>query len=111
VPSNDSDALFYIQRSLDSNTLLYKLNKVKGVISNEEPVKVCWIKYAEDGRMENLSRVQEQFAYGMKRRKVDDNNDTIELRIAGNRKVPFYLIHAEQDDYYYVQIVANGRRT
>src|SRR5687767_12901134 len=32
VPPCDPDVLFYIQRSLDANTLLYKLNKVKGAV-------------------------------------------------------------------------------
>ena len=46
----------------------------------------------------------------MNKDKTGNDSDTIELRIAGNRKVPFYLIHLSDDDKYYIQIVANGKR-
>ena len=48
VPVNIKNQLFYLQRTTNTNTVVYALNiNAKGVLDESTPVKVFWIRYPE----------------------------------------------------------------
>jgi hypothetical protein len=104
LPENDSfpkptgvkDMLFYIQRTPNINTIIYALNKERdGSLNKEEPVHIFWIRFAEDGTHKELSLIQQNYAYGLKSTKINDDN--YELRFVSYKKYVFYLKRSNED--------------
>ncbi|HQV75172.1 MAG: DUF4833 domain-containing protein [Flavobacteriales bacterium] len=86
---NEPNMLFYIQRSVNENTIIYALKlKPDGSINSKDPVDVYWRRYQEDGRREELDFVQRTFVYGLR---TKDLGDKIELRCIGFDKMPVYV--------------------
>src|SRR5580765_3967987 len=67
VPSGNDNQLFYLQRTPNTNTVVYEVKYTKtGQLDTTEPVHVFWIRYAEKGQRAELSYIQRHFAYGIK---------------------------------------------
>ena len=65
-PPVTAERLFYVQRSQNTNTIVYDVNIDKnGKPNADEPVKVYWIRYADKGQQADLSYIQRKFAYGV----------------------------------------------
>ncbi|PZF73917.1 DUF4833 domain-containing protein [Taibaiella soli] len=108
VPKNIKDMMFYVQRTPNTNTIVYQLNyKDGGVIDKDDPIHIFWIRYQEHGEHKELNYIQRKFAYGLK---VDDlGNNKWKLRFVSYDKHPMYLVLAENGKYYvFTQI--NGKR-
>lgn len=89
VPTGNSKQLFYLQRTSNINTIVYELNYKDGVIDTETPVQGFWIRYQEKGQREELSYIQRKFAYGLKTKKIADNQ--YELSFVSYKKYKMYL--------------------
>jgi len=65
-PPKTEKSLFYLQRNLNRNTIMYDLNlKSDGSVDMREPLEVYWKRYSmEDGVRGELSWFQENFAFG-----------------------------------------------
>lgn len=100
TPPAGSRSLFYIQRTPNTNTIMYDLNVVRGQVDAEDPIKEYWIRYGEDGQQEDLSFIQRNYAYGIKSKKLDDRN--FELRFVSYKKLPFLLSWSDRDSRYHV---------
>jgi hypothetical protein len=62
TPPASINRLFYVQRTPNSNTIVYDLNIANdGKPDVQDPVKVYWIKYAENGQKEELNFIQRKF--------------------------------------------------
>ena len=61
VPVPDSKQLFYLQRTSNTNTIVYELNLQNGSIDKENPIKEYWIRYQEKGQREDLNYIQRKF--------------------------------------------------
>lgn len=58
-PPVSPNLLFYLQRSKDSNTVVYEANVAANhTLDADKPVDVYWIRYAEDGQRKKLSALQ-----------------------------------------------------
>lgn len=79
VPSANSNMLFYLQRTPDSNTVVYELNIKNDVLDSLHPVHVFWIRYSENRQREELSPIQRKYAYGIKAVKLSHNHYTLSL--------------------------------
>ncbi|MDE3253626.1 MAG: DUF4833 domain-containing protein, partial [Bacteroidota bacterium] len=66
VPQNNPNQLFYLQRPANTNTVIYELNAVNGVPDKKQPIHVFWIKYARNGEKEELTDLENKYAYGIK---------------------------------------------
>src|SRR3954452_17345983 len=66
VPSGNNKQLFYLQRTANTNTIVYELNYNNRDLDVEEPIHVYWIRYTEQGQKEELNYIQKKFAYGVK---------------------------------------------
>jgi hypothetical protein len=105
VPVNIKNQLFYLQRTTNTNTVVYALNiNAKGVLDESTPVKVFWIRYPEGGMQKELNFIQKAFAYGTISRKNKDGSFTIQL--VAYKKKEFILKKSATDNTYklYTQI-------
>ncbi|WP_276483960.1 DUF4833 domain-containing protein [Paraflavitalea pollutisoli] len=79
VPVADSKQLFYLQRTSNTNTIVYELNYKDGKLDERNPVHVFWIRYTEQGQRAELSWIQRVFAYGVKTKPLDDGSFRVKL--------------------------------
>lgn len=98
VPAADTNRLFYLQRTPNTNTIVYELNYDKGVLNEKEPVHVFWIRYGEQGQRAELSFIQRSFAYGVKTKAVA--KDRYELRFVSYKKAAMQLVKAADNKYH-----------
>ena len=79
VPPADANRLFYLQRTSNTNTIVYGLNMKDGKLNTSNPVHVYWIRYAEKGQTAELSWIQRAFAYGVKIKSYPDSSYRVRL--------------------------------
>lgn len=89
VPDGNPNQLFYLQRTPNTNTVVYELNYKNGQLNTDEPVHVFWIRYGEKGQKAELSGIQRSFAYGIKAARI--STDKFELRFTSYKKVVMQL--------------------
>ena len=79
VPAGNARQLFYLQRTSNTNTIVYEPNYKKGKLDENNPVHVFWIRYAEQGQRAELSWIQRVFAYGVKIKEMPDSSYRVRL--------------------------------
>lgn len=110
VPVNIKNQLFYLQRTTNTNTVVYALNiNSKGVLNESTPVKVFWIRYPEGGMQKDLNFIQKAFAYGTISKKNKDGSFTIQL-VAYKKKV-FVLKKSALDSTYKLYTQINNKES
>jgi phosphatidylglycerophosphate synthase len=108
IPPANSNSLFYLQRTPNTNTIICELNENNGVLDKDEPVKVLWIRYTEEQQREDLTWIQRHFAYGLKEH--DMGNDVYELRFVSYKKIVMYLMRSPVDNKRHVFVTIDGRQ-
>ncbi|WP_440132903.1 DUF4833 domain-containing protein [Chitinophaga sancti] len=99
--------LFYIQRTSNSNTIVYDLNIVDGKLDVDDPVNVYWIRYADGGEKKALNYIQRKFAYGI--RVKDLGQGKYELHSVAYAKKDLYLMKPSgQSDYHVYAKIGNS---
>ena len=64
---NTNTLLFYIQRNLNSNIVVYKANfDTAGILIKDNPIKSYWVMNSQNGKIEPLSFIEKKMAYGIK---------------------------------------------
>ncbi len=110
VPPKTENFLFYLQRTININTIVYELNlDEKNEISLEEPIKIKWIQYAKDSTIEPLNYIQRKFAYGLVSKLIDPVNKSFEFHFVSYNGKPLYLIKSAIDNKYHVYISINNK--
>ncbi|MEO6549753.1 MAG: DUF4833 domain-containing protein [Ferruginibacter sp.] len=103
IPKGNTKQLFYLQRTPNTNTIVYELNYKDGIFDVENPVQSFWIRYQERGQREELSFVQRKFAYGLKSKKISENN--YELSFVSYKKYKMFLkLGSDKKFYVYTNI-------
>ena len=99
--------LFYLQRTSNTNTVIYeaKLNN-KGQIE-DDPVHVFWIRYPEGGVKKELNYIQRVFAYGIKTEKQPDGN--YKMHVVSYKKQQFSLRRSAKDGRYHAYTIINKK--
>ncbi len=70
LPFN-KNRLFYLQRTIDRNAVIYELNYTnKEQIDEKKPVKIYWLDHTT-GKTKALSYAQNKFAYGIQSELID----------------------------------------
>lgn len=68
--------LFYIQRSANTNTIVYDANLMaNGNFNYENPINVYWLRYQESGQKKELTWIQNLLAYGISTKETAQKND------------------------------------
>lgn len=81
-PNKSDIILFYIQRSMNLNTIVYELNIDKyGKLNSDNPVHPYWIRYEENEEIEELSFIQKKLAYGIDAELVNKKNQIYNLTL------------------------------
>ena len=66
VPSGIDNMLFFIQRNLNANAVVYESNfDVDGNLDSDDPITVYWMRYADDGAKKDLGWFEKKLAYGV----------------------------------------------
>lgn len=107
VPTGNPNQLFFLQRSQNTNTVVYELNLKNGVLDSAAPIHIFWICYAEKGQKEELTAIQRKYAYGVTATYV--SKDNYQLRFLATKKQTFQLAKGE-DNAYHVYGQIDGKR-
>ncbi len=110
VPQGISDLLFYVQRSMNINTIIYQLRTdKKGALISENPVDYYYINYAHKKEREEVSYIQKKLAYGISVRKMEGKSDAFIIEFQSVRKKILILMRSPSDNQYHVFVHINGR--
>jgi len=98
-PPATAGRLFYVQRTSNTNTIVYDINTgTDGKPDADNPVKAYWIRYAEKGQKEDLNYIQRKFAYGLTSKLL--NNGSYDIRFVSYKKFPLTLMKASDGKYH-----------
>lgn len=110
VPVGIKNQLFYLQRTTNTNTVIYSLNvNEKGELDESTPVKVFWIRYPEGGMRKELNFIQKAFAYGTISKKNKDGSFTVQL--VAYKKKEFTLRKSPIDNTYKMYTLINNKES
>ncbi len=80
---NEPNMLFYIERSVNSNTVVYAANvDAHGRIDPDTPVNAYWRWYNVDGHKKPLIFIERMLAYGIKSVAHDGPHGAITFKVA-----------------------------
>jgi hypothetical protein len=106
VPAGNVNQLFYLQRTSNTNTIVYELNYKKGELDVNNPVHVFWIRYAEQGQRAELNFIQRVFAYGVKIKQLSDT--VYRVRLVSYAGYSMYLKRGPDKKYRMYSFI-NGK--
>lgn len=88
TPPHTNKTLFYVQRSTNSNTVIYDVNLLPDkTIDAEDPVSVYWIRYAEKGQKKKLNYIERVLAYGVNCKPSHDNTFLLHFNASESKEV------------------------
>ncbi len=109
-PEKTKSLLFYVQRTFNTNTLMYELNTDdKGNINLTEPIKIHWVNYATNGSSEGLNYIQRKYAYGLDIKLTDAEKKSYVFNFVSYKKKQLYLMKSPTDNRYDVYIEINHK--
>ncbi|CAG5018389.1 hypothetical protein DYBT9275_05991 [Dyadobacter sp. CECT 9275] len=111
VPSEKPDMLFYLQRSLDFNSVIYEANYVESrggqrKLNADDPVNIYWLMDDKEGSTKPLSKVQ-RLGYGI--RPADAEGDVVPIRLVAYQEMGIFLKPWPKEDRYRAHIMLGGR--
>lgn len=102
-PTGIKNMLFYIQRSMNINTIIYELNiSETGILNAEEPIKYYYINYAKHSEIEPVSDMQKKYAYGINVKETNKEKPTYSFTFNSIKNREFYLLQSAKDKKYHV---------
>lgn len=105
VPKFNNNTQFYLQRTTDANTIVYDLNIEHGKLNETNPIIPYWIRYKENKKKQNLSYIQNKYAFGVKTTKI--NAEHYKILFAAYDKVPLHL-KKQPNGTYQTRVVLDG---
>jgi hypothetical protein len=110
TPPQNENSLFYIQRSKNTNAIVYEANmKSEGVIDPNDPVKIFWIRYSEDSTTAPLTYVQQKFAYGLKAKPYPGRPGQYVLVFSSYEKKQIYLLKKQDGKHFAAYTIIGGK--
>jgi hypothetical protein len=111
VPVAGKHQLFYLQRTIDVNTLIYEMNyKADGQIDKAHPVKIYWIRYTAEGeKTAPLSYAQNKFAYGIAFTELKGPEPIFRIHLVSYKKIEIYLKPTGEKGSYQAHITLQGK--
>ena len=110
IPKNDNrQMLFYIQNSVNSNTVVYDVNlNAQGLIAIDKPVSIYWRRYSKkNGAVKRLKWYQERFAYGVQTAARDNGEFTVYASAYKKLKARLY---ANRFNEFELEISVSGHK-
>lgn len=88
----EPNQVFYIERSSNSNTVVYCANLTKdGQLDKSSPIVAYWRWYNVDGHKKDLNFAERMMAYGIKSVKHDGPNGAYSFKIAAMPERTLYI--------------------
>ncbi|MBK6987899.1 MAG: DUF4833 domain-containing protein [Bacteroidetes bacterium] len=110
VPPTNENSLFYVQRSKNTNAIVYDLNRMPdGTPNPKNPINIYWIRYAVDSAKEELSYIQQKYAYGLVSRPYNSQKNAYVLQFVSYDKKNFYLLPTSTPKKYAAFTNINGK--
>lgn len=92
IPPKSDTMLFYLQRSNNSNTVVYEANlRRSGELNQDNPVKVYWIRYNTNGKRRALKTTERLFAFGVESERIRRNEFRVHLVSYEERKARVFI--------------------
>lgn len=92
IPPKTTELLFYIQRNLNTNTVIFDaVFDENGNLDEDKPVDVYWIRYDEKGQRKELNAPERWFAFGAKTEKITGEENQYSIKLAADKKKHFLL--------------------
>lgn len=102
-PQGIENLLFYIQRTINHNTIVYTLNQDQfGNINERQPILAYWVKYDQGGKKEPLTFIQQKYAYGLRAKLINAERKIYALEFVSYNKKQLFLIQSPVDHKYCV---------
>jgi len=94
VPPNAPQRLFYVQRTGNTNTIVYDANTIENGRSfdRKQPILVYWLRYAEQGQVAPLNYLQRTLAYGVSVRANASRSGEYEFNVVSYPKRKLRLV-------------------
>ena len=86
VPPPSAVRLFYIQRSSNSNVVVYDANLVNKKYETEKPIRSYWMRMSEKGQKESLSLLQRTLAYGYDNQPIPNEPNNVDVTMVSYKK-------------------------
>lgn len=110
VPPVNENSLFYIQRSKNTNAIVYEVNRLAdGRINSEDPVKIYWIRYTSDSSTADLTPIQRRYAYGITSKTYDNLKNSFVLQLNSYKKRSIFLLPSTNGKHFTAFININGK--
>ena len=103
TPAGNPNQLFFLQRSQNTNTVIYELNIKNGMLDTVETVHIFWICYAEHGQREELTELQRKRAYGLATKYI--TTDHYELRFLADKKYALDLMKGPDNKFHIYHLI------
>jgi len=109
-PERTKSLLFYVQRTFNTNTLMYEINEdATGQLDIKEPIKIHWVNYATNGSSEGLNYIQRKYAYGLDIKLTDAEKKSYVFNFVSYKKKQLYLIKSLTENRYDVYMEINHK--
>ena len=93
---NEPNQLFYIQRSVNDNTVIYAANlDRRGHLDRDTPINVYWRWYNVDGHKKALNFLERMMAYGVSTVSTRSGSGGVGVRLAA---LPERKLTVDEDD-------------
>lgn len=110
VPPINKNSLFYLQRTLDRNTVMYEINyTATGTINRKKPLKIYWIDFEEGGKISALTFAQNKFAYGIEFLELKGIDPIFKINLVSYKKIDMYLKPSGKNKSYEMHVIINGK--
>ncbi len=97
-PQDSENLLFYIQRNQNLNTVVYEVNRLPdGRINSEFPMYVYWVRFSDNGEIQELNYIQNKLAYGYESEMITD--DSFEFELVSYRELKFFVGKDEEGKF------------
>jgi hypothetical protein len=104
----ENKKLFNIERSKDKNEIVYEGNyNIDGQLNIQEPIKTYWIKHENNHRIEPLTWIQKNYAYGIEYIKTEST--FAEFQFVSYKKRQFQ-IKKDSDGNFKVFTTSNNKK-
>lgn len=93
---NEPNQLFYIQRSVNDNTVIYAANLDRnGHFNRDTPINVYWRWYNVDGHKKSLNLLERMMAYGVRTISSSSSGGGVGVKLAA---LPERKLTVDEDD-------------
>lgn len=110
VPKNNKKMVFFVQRTLNTNTIVYEVNYNKdSTLNKQEPIRCYWIRYDDAGEIKELSYFQKKYAYGLEAVLIDATKLIYKLNFVSYKKRDIFLSKNTSGNFYKAYMVISGK--